>query len=200
MLANVHTADIGIVNRPANHSKRTVEARVAGSKETIMGRDGDEQAPQMVLGGVPFAQSPYIQGPIPQGQSGVIVYIGRSIDDYIVNGQDDSAPSDPRRHDPNDAIFLPATLRGAGEDTDVVVAFPPGSTGLARLRLEPSGAVDLGNGTENVAGLLYEALGALNTLATSLSTAPNIGAVNAAGSAAIITVAALQVRLATIKP
>lgn len=122
--------------RRKDHAKRgTAEEIVAYRPPTIPG------VPVAWWGGGGFS----FTCPLAPGDSGLLVFVDRSMDEWLASGADEVEPADTRRHDLTDAVFFPglrsfaaavaaegvsstaATLKGA----EVVVVSPDIKLGSA---------------------------------------------------------------------
>lgn len=153
----------------------------------------------------PRTSTAIISLPLTVGDTGTIIFHGRSIDNWLISGGLVN-PDDIRKHDLSDAEFIPGmypfSQPGLAEDDNILI-----QNGIGLIRIKPEGKFEIGNGTieliDEVIKELDEAkktadASALITVNTVVgtSTVPNNVASFTAISAALVTIKAA---LETIK-
>lgn len=124
-----------------------------------------------VLVSMPQGAGYSIKLPLAVGDTGFCLFCDRSLDAWAASSGGVVDPGDGRLHDMMDAIFVPGLVPMGGQTTDTTSDLVL-TNGAAEVRLEKSGRLSLGNGTQELLSLV-EQLVALNTqLLANLEAAP----------------------------
>jgi len=105
-----------------------------------------------------------IKMPIKKGDSGLLIFSDRSLDNWFVNGGIVD-PADTRHHNLNDAIFIPGLVpqsqQTKDETSDMVLA-----NGASQLRIQADGKFQIKNQAQELIANLVNLVNTLSTAST----------------------------------
>lgn len=169
-LSNVHTA------YPARiESYDSTNFLASVSLELKKNLESMGEVPVPVFNNVPVAFPRSKKGgllfPVEKGDSGLLIFSERSIDDWIELGRA-QVPTDPRKLDYNDGIFFPGVFpktdlpirKGAIDSLEL-------SNGSSYLEIGSNGGFKIQEGGTELIEQISELTSNINDLLTSLSTA-----------------------------
>jgi len=157
-LLETHTAIPGVIKK---YDKDTQLADVQPAiKKKFIFKDEVEKLPQITNVPVQWPSAnggeAFIHLPLKPGDTGLLVFSERSIGDWILGEGDETTPTDPRKHDLSDAVFIPGVkptkkaFAGASDDNIVI------KNGDLVVEIAPSGKMSFTNSADEMIQVLSD--------------------------------------------